>query len=434
MLTLTERRRHSMASKPVKPRKRPYGQGSVSVQLGAYVATYTDLKTGGRRRRSFATDAEAQVFLNNWYARKQAKALEERNRARARRPNPALETLPPEPGSFSQLITSWKAAKTGTVRSSTWRNYDPALNSLAHYLGQESVDVLTEDDFLAYRQARVAGFDYVTAMQLSKENPGLSRKRLAELCALRPLSPRTVNQHLDRANDIFKWALRRNPPLVTHNPVANLSERGQRLKVEEFEPVVIDSQMIEHLISCAPQEARLEFYLLGHLALRWSEALGLGVGHIQGNMVLVRQQVTENRSVKPYRLELAAPKSKNGRRDLVASEALLAAAEESYARLASPNPHKLLRPTRTGSPFREGNWLRNIWRPTLRRAGLESSGLTPHSLRHSRLSIMASSGQVQPVDLAAFAGHDDISFTLRVYGHHFKKSGVLPEHYLAQAS
>jgi hypothetical protein len=37
---------------------------------------------------------------------------------------------------------------------------------------------------------------------------------------------------------------------------------------------------------------------MGHLALRWGEAMGVGVGHIKDGQVLIRQQVIENREVK----------------------------------------------------------------------------------------------------------------------------------------
>jgi integrase len=406
-----------------KPRRRPYGHGSVSIQAKAYVATFKDLRTGEPARRSFASDDEAQVFLDDWHAKKTAAKLAGAKRAKG--PNPRLpqrHTL--DPGTFATLIEQWKAARQGTVRMGTWRNYDGALNGLSHYLGANSTNVLTEADFLAYRKARLDGLDWT---EEARNSPSKGR--------VKPLKPITVNQHIDRANAIFRWAKKRG--LVEQNPVENLVERGEKLKVEEFEPVVIDGETIELLISCAPEKYRVDFLLIGHLALRWSEALGVGVGHVQGDTVLIRQQIVENRAVKPYRLELASPKSKNGKRDLMASDAIIAAAAEAYGHLQGPNPHKLLRPSRTGAPYREGNWLRNAWRPAVKRAGLEhiqtpdGKGLTPHSLRHSRLSIMASSGKVNVVDLCAFAGHDSPAFTLAKYGGHFRESGIPPAVYLA---
>ena len=81
--------------------------------------------------------------------------------------------------------------------------------------------------------------------------------------------------------------------------------------------------------------------------------------------------------------------------------------------------------------MRENNWLRNAWRPALRRAGLADSGLTPHGLRHSRLSLMARSGKVTVNQLRRFAGHKDPGFTLRKYGSHFEEAGLSPDVYLS---
>jgi len=110
--------------------------------------------------------------------------------------------------------------------------------------------------------------------------------------------PTTINAHLDRANTVFEWALNSHPPLVAHNPVTRLVARRQKLKIEKYQPVVIDGEAIERLIDATDPAYRLEIVLMGHLALRWGEAMGVGVGHIKAGQVLIRQQVIENREVK----------------------------------------------------------------------------------------------------------------------------------------
>jgi integrase len=278
------------------------------------------------------------------------------------------------------------------------------------------VESLTEDHFVAYRTMRREGLDWKTKARV------------------KPLKPSTINAHLDRANDVFEWALTSTPPRAVLNPVARLVARGHKLRVERFEPVVIDGETIEQLIDAADPLYRLELALMGHLALRWGEALGVGVGHIKDGQVLIRQQVIENREVKPARMEISTygGKSEYAKRDLYASERILDAAGDAYERLSGSNSHRLLRPTGTGAPYRENNWLRDAWRPAVKRAGLEGSGITPHSLRHSRLSLMAKSGKVTPGDLKRFAGHRDVAFTLSRYGDHFSSEGILPEVYLSR--
>ena len=93
-------------------------------------------------------------------------------------------------------------------------------------------------------------------------------------------------------------ALNSHPPLVDRNPVTRLVARGQKLKIEENQPVVIDGEAIERPIDATEPAYRLEIVLMGHLALRWGEAMGVGVGHIKDGQVLTRQQVIENREVK----------------------------------------------------------------------------------------------------------------------------------------
>lgn len=411
-----------------QPKSRGYGRGSISIQDGSYVATYKSLETGRGARRSFATEQEAHVFLDQWFAEKQRRKLwSERGGMHAgwMAPAPVPGSAPsptpvrrrdPAPSrvTFAELIDGWRAFKSGTVRPTTWRNYEPALRALGYYLGDRRVDELTETHFVKYRQAREKGLDWVAKTQVA------------------PLKAITINQHIDRAHAIFEWATTASPPLAAHNPVARLVKRGNKLKAERFEPIVVDAETIEVLIAAAAPEFRLEFTLMGHLAMRWGEALGVGVGHIKDGKVLVRQQVIEDRTTRPSTMTVSTygGKTKHARRDLVASEAILAASEAAYERLSGSNPYRLLRPTRTGQPYRSNNWIRQAWQPALRRAGLEGSGLTPHGLRHSRLSIIAASPKVTGGDLSKFAGHHDVSFTLSRYGDHFSSAGIPPEDYL----
>ena len=411
-----------------KPKPRGYGRGSISIQDGSYVATYKSLETGRGARRSFASEAEAHVFLDQWYAEKQRRKLwSERGgmhagwmlpapvEAPGHAPAPARRRAPAPPRvTFGELIDGWRAFKSGTVRATTWRNYEPALRALAYYLGDRRADELTEDHFVKYRRARENGLDWVKKTQT------------------RPLKAITINQHLDRANAIFEWATTASPPLAAHNPVARLLKRGNKLKVERFEPVVVDAETIEALIAAAAPEYRLEFTLMGHLAMRWGEALGVGVAHIKDGKVLVRQTVIEDRTTDPSTATISTygGKTKHSRRDLWASEAILEASQAAYDRAHANNPHRLLRPTRTGRPYRSNNWIRQAWQPALQRVGLQDSGLTPHGLRHSRLSIMAASGSVTLGDLSKFAGHASVAFTLTKYGDHFSSAGIRPELYL----
>jgi integrase len=396
------------------PRRRAHGHGSVSlVDRGAkpYVANYRDAQSGKARRKAFATDDEAQVFLDAWYAEKRAAKLAARQgREVAQTPIPRAK---PAERTFGELIALWRTSKEGTIRASTWRNYDPALGSLRKYLGPRKADELRPEHFERYREARVNGLDWV------------ERRRV------KPLAPATINQHLDRAEQIFEWAIKRRL-VAGPNPVSDVDS----LKREQFEPVVIEEAAIAELIAAAADKHRLAFALIGHLALRWGEAVGIGEEHIDAasGLVLVRQQIEEDRQ-DGYRVKVAPyVKSKRSRRDLLASDLILEEATAARARIAGArNPHRLLMPSGAGTPRRYRNWLRDAWLPALKRAGLEKSGLTPHGVRHSRLSLMARSGNVTPGDLSRFAGHRSVAFTLSRYGDHFSTSTISPDKYLTAA-
>jgi integrase len=65
-----------------------------------------------------------------------------------------------------------------------------------------------------------------------------------------------------------------------------------------------------------------------------------------------------------------------------------------------------------GGPLRYGNFLRRVWRPAVRRAGLE--GITPHVLRHTSATLLIAAG-ASVKDVQAHLGHADGAVTLNIY-------------------
>jgi len=138
-------------------------------------------------------------------------------------------------------------------------------------------------------------------------------------------------------------------------------------------------------------------------------------------------------------------KSPWGIRTLRVSEAL---AGEFDAIIAAerdkPNEHGLLFTDTRGGILREPNFLRDRWRPMLRRAGFVEkaangkvrarTGLTPHVLRHSRASLIASRhSELFAPKLQRFLGHHSVTFTLEKYGSHFSKGMLEPDEYLTES-
>jgi len=97
-----------------------------------------------------------------------------------------------------------------------------------------------------------------------------------------------------------------------------------------------------------------------------------------------------------------------------------------------------------GGILREPNFLRDQWRPMLPRAGFVETdangrvrarkGLTPHVLRHSRASLIASRHpELFAPKLHRFLGHHSVTFTLEKYGSHFSKGMLEPDEYLTES-
>lgn len=73
--------------------------------------------------------------------------------------------------------------------------------------------------------------------------------------------------------------------------------------------------------------------------------------------------------------------------------------------------------TREGGPLQRRYYNRSIWKPALIEAGIEPTRRNGmHMLRHVYASTLLSEG-VGVRAVAAYLGHDDPGFTLRVYGH-----------------
>ena len=108
-------------------------------------------------------------------------------------------------------------------------------------------------------------------------------------------------------------------------------------------------------------------------------------------------------------------KSPWGIRTLRVSEALAGEFDAIIATEGNkPNEHGLLFTDTRGGILREPNFLRDQWRPMLRRAGFVEkdanrkararNGLTPHVLRHSRASLIPHGTRSLRAQLQRFLG------------------------------
>jgi integrase len=407
-------------------KRRPRGAGSIQWKRGRPYAVYRDVLTGKQTWTGFDTEEEADAFLAQWAADKKAakvagKASAAEREARAPQPRSPSST---DPWTFGQLLTDWEDRHRDGVQESTMRDYGPALNDLRRALGRVLARSLSDEHFEAYKRAKLYGVDVTGG-----EEP------------VRKLAASTVNKRLDLAGRVISDAIRRGF-MAGPNPV----EEVVRPRDPQREQTVLTEPEMGRLIDAADTlELRALARCFCELALRFSEATGLPIAAYdpKRRTLRIRQQAAERRKPKPLRMIIKDyTKTTWGIRTLRVSEALTAELDAIIANQGDkPNQHGLFFTDTRGGILREPNFLRDRWRPLLRRAGFVEKGpdgkeqprkgLTPHVARHSRASLIASRhSELFAPKLQRFLGHHSVTFTLAKYGSHFSHGMLEPAEYL----
>ena len=82
-------------------------------------------------------------------------------------------------------------------------------------------------------------------------------------------------------------------------------------------------------------------------------------------------------------------------------------------------PDDLLFTSPRGGPLHPGNWRTRVFNPAVERAGLAHKHPTPHSLRHSAVTIWIDEEISNPYKLSRWAGHKNFADFYRLYAHLF---------------
>jgi integrase len=286
---------------------------------------------------------------------------------------------------------------------------------------------LSDQHFEAYKRAKLDGID-VSGGE----------------AAARKLAASTVNKRLDLARRVIDDAIRRGV-MIGPNPVREVV----RPRAPNREQMVLTESEMRRLIEAAGSlELRALLRCFCELALRFSEATGLPIAAYDPKLrtVRIRQQAAERREPKPLTMIIKDyAKSPWGIRTLRVSTALASELDAIVASYGNErNPFGLFFTDTRAGILREPNFLRDRWRPMLRRAGFVEqdkkgkvrprTGLTPHVLRHSRASLIASHhSELFAPKLQRFLGHHSVTFTLEKYGSHFSKGMLEPDEYLTDS-
>lgn len=352
---------------------------------------------GERHYETLGTSAEG------WTYRRAEEALQERLADVRRglwRPPEAAPT-PPEPKripTFHEFASDWLEARRPELRDRTVRDYEWALSyHLLPFFAEMRLDAITVEEVDRYRAMKV------------REGK---------------LSPGSINKTLKRLAQILELAV--DYGYLPRNPA---SSQGGRRRVKEPKPrrAWIEPEQFPALLDACQRHHRPIIATLAGAGLRVGEAVALdwrdvnlGTGTIR-----VRRSKTDAGTDRVVDMPL-------GLREILTTHKATSAG-------VGPRDPVFVTRGRNGQVRRQtadnvGRRLKTAIRRAnvaLEEAGIEpiSERVSPHSLRRLYASLRAALGD-DPVYIAEQLGHEDPTFTFRVYQKAAKRRERLSGAYL----
>lgn len=355
--------------------RRPHGTGSLYEYRGAWYGTWWVARRQVKRKLG----PKRLTGSADGLTRKQAEARLRRLMEEVRYTTPERRMTIREAGdSYLHHVEHVMRRKPSTVQ-----DYKCILNAhLVPFFGEKQIDRIKPDDFAAYMRAKAS------------------------------LSPKTINNHLNFAHGLLKYAAKRE--WVPTNVVAAVD----RPRLDGTDPDIrfLDLSELEALLRAVPSNDTLSpvdrvLYLTAAMTgLRQGELIALRWRDIDwpAGLIRVRQNITRGRPGKP--------KSRRGSRAIPMSDRVAAALDRHFERssyqqdddLVFCHPH-------TGNPY-DPSKIRERFYEAMRTAGMadrckQAGGITFHSLRHTFGTRMAAVGTPLRT-LQEWMGHADYKTTL----------------------
>ena len=358
-------------------KKRGNGEGSIHRRKnGGWCAQFVVHTAEGPKRRTF-------------YGKTRREVDEKLTKAKADRESGlVLETGNPRLGDYLErwLVDSVR----DTVRIKTFKGYDAAVRlHITPSLGKIKVKNVTPT--------------HLRTLYREKLDAGLSA-RTVQLVHV------TVRKALGQATK--DGLIPRNVAEVVDAP---------RVVNKQMQPLTSEQSRV--LMEAAKGDRHEALYVLAvTTGLRRGELLGLKWEDIDREAAVLRVR----RALAFDARTLVEPKTAKSRRGVrltsYSLEALKAHRErqlnERRSRDGLWRDHRLVFPSRVGTPLNPENLVKRSFKPLLERAGLPS--LRFHDLRHTCATLLLSKG-VNPKIVQEMLGHANISVTLDTYSH------VLPD-------
>lgn len=232
--------------------------------------------------------------------------------------------------------------------------------------------------------------------ELEPGRPGKWRRR--------PLAPKTVRNVHGILHRILAAAVAQR--LIRANPCTG----SQLPKVPHREMRFLTEPEIGRLVAAAPGHWRPLILLLVSTGLRWGEATGLAVKHVDilaGKLTVLRAM---HELATTGEIVFTEPKTERGRRTVAFPQSVGMALA---GLVAGKGREELVFTAPRGGPVRTRNFRRG-WVVWCRRAGLD--GLRIHDLRHTLAATLISAG-VPLTAVQRMLGHSSIAVTSDLYGH-----------------
>lgn len=196
------------------------------------------------------------------------------------------------------------------------------------------------------------------------------------------LAPATVAKCYGLLSMVLRSAVRSR--LIALDPSEGIALPGVRARDGDL-VTISQADFLGKLLPALPTEHRALVCTAAGAGLRWGECAGLpwsAVDVVGGTIrvVQVAEETSGSVTLRPY------PKTRAGRRTVPMAPFLIAELRAHLGRHdREPSGSALVFATRIGTPLRRSNFRRQVWRPSLVRAGLLGSvdDLGPHKWRAS---------------------------------------------------
>jgi integrase len=285
---------------------------------------------------------------------------------------------------ISTVYENWKKS-TGGLKPKTVDAYESLWRCLVNpEWGRKPIGAITRADVKAWSQA---------ARSTTGKKVSSSRARQAVVL---------LNLLLGHAVDM---------ELIKRNPLGNI--KGLIPKLEEKKPqrALEMSELVKLASECGDYETMI--LLAGLTGIRWAEMVAL----TRNDFDFKEKTVSISKSTSEVNGNLYHVSTKSGKpRILPIPDLILNELREIV--LSSGNDEPVFK-SRKGMHLRRGNFARNVFKPAIKRAGLES--IRFHDLRHTAITLLVSSG-ADILAISRVAGHSKPSTTLNVYAHELDSS------------